>query len=169
MARGETFNPQKRAEALALFNEGYGCNAIAREVGVSPATISRWAKTEGLAFDSSQAALAVRAHTVDLAKDRVLLAQKMTQAANDMLDMLDGPFTVYNFGGKDNTFASRELDAVPVDARRTIITASAIAFDKATKVVEASEDGDALAPVESMLGRLAQRFGLVESADDTVA
>ncbi|WP_350351892.1 helix-turn-helix domain-containing protein [Microbacterium sp. A8/3-1] len=156
---GETFNAQKRAMALELFNDGFGCNAIAREVGVSPASISRWAKAEGLAFDRSQAALAVRAHTIDLAKERVLLAQKMAQAANDMLDMLDGPFTVFNFGGKDNTFASEELDAAPVDARRTIITASAIAFDKASKVV-ADEQDPGEAGAKAMLRQLGEALGI---------
>src|SRR5262245_8271385 len=103
MARSRTFDAKRAQEARALYDEGHGCNAIAKRLDVAPSTISAWAKREGLAFDRSQTSLAVRAHTIDLAEARLLLAQKMTVAASDMLDRLDGKYIVFAFGGKSNT------------------------------------------------------------------
>ncbi len=65
----------------------------------------------------------------------------MLAASEDMLDVIDGPYEVYNFGGKDNTFESRVLDSAPVEVRRNVITTAAITFDKLTRIVEKSDTG----------------------------
>ncbi|WP_336633604.1 MULTISPECIES: terminase gpP N-terminus-related DNA-binding protein [unclassified Microbacterium] len=166
MAATGTFREKRGHEARALYDEGFSCNAIARKLGVGVATISRWAKDEGLAFDRSQTAMAVRAHTIDLAESRLLLAKKLQVAAHDLLDSLDGEYLVYSFGGKDNVYSEHTLDRPPVEVIRNAVTTAGIAFDKATKVVEAESGAAGLAPVESMLGRLAQRFGLIEGDGD---
>jgi len=140
MAGPQTFTDETRIEARRLYDEGNGCNAIARLVGFSAARISKWAKEEGLAFDRSQTDLAVRAHVVDLAEARMLLAQKMQVVAHDMLDSLDGGYLVYNFGGKDNTYEEHILASAPVEVVRSSIVTAGIAFDKATKVVEWQAD-----------------------------
>lgn len=158
--RGATFD-EKRAQAL--YDDGATCRAIADALGVAPSTISRWAKKLGLKFDRAQTDLATRAHTVQLAEARVELAQMMFIAAKDGLLELDGPITVYSFGGKDNEFNSHTFDTAPVDVRRQVMTTAGIAFDKINKIVESSDDAEGLAPVESMLGRLAVRFGLVDA------
>lgn len=136
-----TFTPQMREQARELFDEGHGCNAIAREIDISPSAISQWAKDEGLKFDRSQADMAIRAHTIDLAEARLELAAKMMVVADDAIDMLDRPFTVYSFGGKENTFASKVLTEAPMEARRSAQMIAGVAFDKATRVVEKSSPG----------------------------
>jgi predicted transcriptional regulator len=157
-----TFTPQMRAVARELFDEGLGCNAIARKIEISPAAVSKWAKDEGIKFDRSQAALAVRAHTVDLAQARLELAAKMMVVATDSLDMLDGPFTVFAFGGKENDFNSQELDSAPMEARRSAQMIAGVAFDKATKVVEATPEG--VIGAESLIDRI--EAGLSRFDDD---
>jgi len=159
MAGKQTFTTETRTEARRLYDEGNGCNAIARLVGFSPARISKWAKEEHLAFDRSQTDLAVRAHVVDLAEARMLLAQKMTVAADDMLNRLDGEYLVYNFGGKDNDYSEHLLADPPVEVVRNAVTTAGIAFDKATKVVEWQADpGEQGA--KAMLSSLGEHLGI---------
>jgi predicted transcriptional regulator len=155
MAAAGTFDA-KRAQAKDLYDEGFSCNAIARKLDVSPSTISRWAKAEGLTFDRAQTAMAVRAHTVDMQADRLLLAQKMIVNASDTLDMLEGEFLVYSFGGKENDFNSHVLDAAPIEARRSAQVIAGVAFDKATKVLEKSNEG--MGRAESLVDHLEQFF-----------
>ena len=81
---------------------------------------------------------------------------RLDEAANGLLDMLDKPFTVYNFGGKDNTFNSAVLDAPPVEAQKSIITAGAIVFDKLSRIVEKSDTG--LEQAVGVLDTLAEGF-----------
>lgn len=159
MAAAGTFNAERAQE---LFDQGFGCNAIARAMDCAPSSVSRWAKAEGKAFDRSQTALAVRAHTIDLAEARVELAKKMAQVANDMLDRLDGPYVVYSFGGKDNTYTDHTLAEPPVEVVRNAVTTAGIAFDKATKVLEKTPDG--LQRAESLVDHLEAFF---ESTDVT--
>jgi predicted transcriptional regulator len=146
----------KRAQTL--YEDGHGCNAIARELGCSPSTVSKWAKESELKFDRSQTALAVRAHVIDLAEARTLLAQKMAVAASDLLDSLDGKYLVYSFGGRDNTYNDHELDRPPVEVIRNAVTTAAIAVDKASKILEGINPGQSEAL--SILETLAKTLGV---------
>lgn len=155
MARNGTFD-SKRTEARRLFDAGLSCRAIADNLKVSPSTISRWAKQEGLKFDRSKVEAAVKAHTVDLAAARIRLAEKMSAAAEEMLDHINDPYLVFSFGGKENDYNEHTLDSAPVETRRNIVTTAGIAFDKLTRIVEKSDDGleDAL----GVIGTLAVGF-----------
>lgn len=150
MAARETFQGGKRAHDL--FDLGLSCNAMAKELGVSPATISRWAKREGLSFGREKTALAVRARTIDIADSRTLLTKKMLSVAHETLDKLEGPYLVYSFGGKDNTYEEHTLASPPVEAIRTAVTIAKDAHIIATKTLEATPE--TLASAESVLDKL---------------
>jgi transposase-like protein len=152
---GRTFDAERAQE---LFDQGLGCNAIARELGVAASTVSKWAKDSKRSFDRAQVAAANQAHRVDLAAGRIRLAEKMLAAAEAMLDDIDEPYLVYNFGGKDNTYEEHELDTAPVEVRRNIITTAGITFDKLTRVVETS--GDGADDAKSMLAQLGRALGI---------
>lgn len=155
MARNGTFDSQ-RTEARTLYDAGHSCRAIAEQLHVSPSTISRWAKQEGLKFDRSKVEAAVKAHTIDLAAERLLLANEMMEAARVGLRELKGSFLVYSFGGKENDYNEHTLDKAPPSVRREMMSSAGIAFDKATKVVEKSTDG--VAGAHSLLDALMGRF-----------
>jgi len=131
----------QKAEVLALHAEGLARNEIARRVGIAAGSVTNICRAEGLTFDRSETKQATEARAVDLAAGRIRLAEKMLAASEGMLDVIDGPYEVYNFGGKDNTFESRVLDSAPVEVRRNIITTAGITFDKLTRIVEKSDTG----------------------------
>lgn len=64
------FNADQRQNMTSLISSGKSCNAIARELGVSPSTVSRHAKAAGLTFDRSLTAKAVEAARIDAASRR---------------------------------------------------------------------------------------------------
>lgn len=150
-----TFDAER---AQGLFDRGLSCNAIARELGVAPSTVSRWAKGEKLSFDRSQVATANAAHRVDLAAGRIRLAEKMLAAAEAMIDRIDDPYLVFSFGGRDNTYEEHLLDDAPVEVRRNIITTAGITFDKLTRIVE--NDGAGSDDAKSMLAQLGRALGI---------
>ncbi|ANP74525.1 hypothetical protein [Cryobacterium arcticum] len=131
----------QRDEILSLHDKGLARNEIARQTGVSAGSVTNVCAANDRTFDRSSTKDAQAARSVDLADARLTLAHRLNTAANDMLDMIDKPFTVFNFGGKDNTFAEATLDSAPVEARRTIVTSAAIVFDKLTKVLEKDTSG----------------------------
>lgn len=160
---GKRITPEQRDEVLRLHTEGHPRNEIARRTGISAGSVTTICTEAGRSFDRSVTKDAQAARSADLSERRVLLAHRLDKAANDMLDMLDGPFEVYNFGGKDNTFNSQTLDSVPVDARRTIITSAAIVFDKITRIVEKDSGG-----TEGAAGVLDSFAAALELAADSI-
>lgn len=147
---------EQRDQITELHKAGKSRNDISRITGVSAGTVTNVCRAAGLTFDRSKTKEASRAKQVDLTEARLNLAYRLNTVANDMLDMIDKPFTVYNFGGKDNTFAEATLDSAPVEARRTIVTASAIVFDKITRIVE--KDNGGLDQAVGVLDQIAAGF-----------
>lgn len=150
-----TFDAERAQE---LFGQGLGCNAIARELGVAPSTVSKWAKDTKRSFDRSKVAAANAAHTIDLAAGRIRLAEKMLAASESMLDKIDDRYLVYAFGGKDNLYREHELESAPVEVRRNIITTAGITFDKLSRIVE--NDGGGADDAKSMLAQLGRALGI---------
>lgn len=141
----------ERARILDLHAQGLSRNAIARETGRGAATVSRTLAAAGRTMDRSSTKQATEARQIDLAASRVELAQKMMQRAHTILDGLDGPYTVYNFGGKDNTYNEHTFTTPPIEVQRNALTTAGIAFDKATRIVEAPKDGADVDAVKAAL------------------
>lgn len=162
MARSP-MNPETRAQARSLFDRGLSRNAIARELDLDPATITRWARSEGIEFDRAAVGTANRAHRVDLAASRLRLAEQMMANGHESLAMLNDPFVVFSFGGKENTYAEHTLTQAPMEARRSAQMIAGVAFDKATKVLEKTPDG--LDRAESLVDHLERFFDTAGAAD----
>lgn len=153
------FTVALKKRARLLHAEGHGCNAIARQLNLGPATISTWAKAEGLAFDRSQTAIAVRAHVIDLRADAMLAAQKAMVAAHDMLDRLDGKYVVAELGreggeGGGDRWIEHEFVLPPVEVVRNAVVTAGIAIDKALKVSSALDEGADLPAVDAWLAHM---------------
>lgn len=158
MARGRTFDQGQRAREL--FDTGMSCNAIAKQLGFSPSTISGWAKREGLAFNQSQTEDAVQTQRVSRAARRALIIDRLYDRTEKILDRLeseDGYTYRMSFGEGTEVVTD---DDPPAADEKSLATAINIYLDRAAKL-ELVDDGDGVAHVDSMLGRLARRFGLV--------
>lgn len=153
------FTAAVKKRARVLYDEGHGCNAIARQLGVTPSTISAWAKLHSLPFDRRQTDLATRAHTIDLRADALLLAQKAMVAAHDAVNRLDGQYTLRELGraeGKDAGDEWHELtiDHAPIEVVRNAVVIAGIAIDKALKVSAALDEGEDLPAVDAWLAHM---------------
>ncbi len=159
----------KRARARELYDLGLSCNQIAKQLGCSPSTVSRWAKSEGLSFDRSKTAAAVEAHTIDLAEERVLLAKDLMVLARAEIAGLKRPYLVFNFGGKDNTYAEHTLQEAPMDVKRSVTMIAGVAFDKATRIVEKDNGGldDAVGVIDALAGNMAAAAELLRARGET--
>lgn len=130
----------KRAQLRKLHAEELSVREIAKRLGISRSTVSRWAKEDGLAFDRARTAQAVAAHAIDLAAGRQRLAEKMLQRAEEALDDLDKPYLVFSFGGRDNVYTEQELKRPPIEVKRNVLTMAGITFDKLSRIVEKDPD-----------------------------
>lgn len=150
-----TLRPERARE---LFDAGLSCGAIAREMGVSASTVSRWAKREGLSFLDPRMAKAQAAQALDFAVMRSQLAAEMHRVGMESIARASEPYTVYGFGGKDGEYHEAVLEKPPAGEVRNFTTAAGIAFDKITRIVEQS--GDGAESTRSMLRELGRALGV---------
>lgn len=147
-------DPTKRAAIAAALREREQpkLNQLAREFGVSPDTISRIAKTEGVTFERTATKNATAAKQADNAARRAELSQRLLDRAVEALGQMDSEFLVFNFGGRDNTYAEHRLDRPPTGDLRNLMTVAAIAVDKHLAIERHDSDGgEGLAAVDAWL------------------
>lgn len=111
----------EKQHIVELIQSGKGCAETAKEVGRAVDTVSRIARNIGWTFGKTNLTHAHEARSAYCAERRASLAAKATVEAERLLEELHGEYRVFNFGGKENTFASEVLDEPPVEAKRAMI------------------------------------------------
>lgn len=146
-------DPVLRAAIVEAIKAGGTRNQIARDLGVSPSTVSKIARDDGLtsAFDRSQTKNATEAAKADNAALRAATSRRFLEECNRFLDDLHAPILVWNFGGKDNTFNSKELPKPSTADKRNLITSAAVAIDKHLAVEKHDNSGESHAAVDAWL------------------
>lgn len=152
-------------EARELFDQGLGCNAIARELGVAPATISAWAKRENLSFDRAQVAAANDARVVDGRARRLGLIERGYRRAETLYARLEAPTFKTLVRTEVGVEKARELDFVPPQNERDL--AHAISTHLAAAARLEALNGDASTDdAKSMLAQLGRALGIVRDSTD---
>lgn len=136
-------DPDKRAQIADAIRQGGHRNAIAREHGVSPSTVTSIAKQEGLtdAFDRSSTKRATEARNADVAADRASLKAQLLEDAHRLRRQLWEPCELLNFGGRDNTLGRVDLPRPTFEQQRNIMTSVGIAVDKIEKLERLDQGG----------------------------
>jgi hypothetical protein len=142
---------KRRAILADIEAEADSCRGIAAKHGVSRTTVSDLAKKNGFAFGRQQTKRATEAAVVDAKARRAEISRKFLEKADKLLDQMDRPHLVFNFGGKDNDYNERLLDAPPTADLRNLMTSAAIAFDKHMAADRHDNDDQGLAAVDAWL------------------
>lgn len=179
MPRGVTISPETRARIIELMNEGVlGCNAIAREVGVSGAAVSRIASDIGHEFDWKQTEIATRAMRISTAELRETLAKIALIKAMDAVEAMQSPHKMVQWqpGTANETSGWKEhvLDAPTPSDQRNYATIFGIMITKAAELTRASSaagDAGTISFVEDLANMLkraaaAERGEPAEQEDD---
>lgn len=160
MARRGTVTDQHRERVADLHARGYGRNAIARELGFSPATITTITRDLGLDFDRAATKQAVAARKADAAAKRSELEDLLLDDALRLRAAVHQPHTYREYGGKD--FIKREWtqdEPAPVDKLK-LMQAAGNAIDRAIRLGE-MDRADEVDAARSMLVSLFEQFDLV--------
>lgn len=162
MPIGKPFNwTPRRDEQLHTWNAAVPPVPIseqARRLKTSTAVIVRRRKTLGLVSDRTGTAAANEARRVDAKLRRAELAEKLLDDAEKLREQLFNPVTVFNFGGKDNTFEQERIDEPTFADKLKIVQAVGTAVTHHIKLVEHDAEGGVTEAV-SMLDGLAAALG----------
>lgn len=167
MAKGPVTDAE-RERVRQLHAQGLGRNEIAAELGRSAGTITNIAKALGLSFDRTATAAATEARQADLAALRTQLAYNLTNDAIRLRQQLWQPAIVYNFGGKDNTYAQRQLPEPPARDKRDLMLTAATAIDRSLKLAPPRDDAaeEARSMVGQLMAGLAQVYREQQAGDE---
>lgn len=140
-----------------LHAQGLSRNRIAREIGRNPSTVSKIARELGLSFDrGSDPSIrqAQDARASDARTRRQRLALDLLDDAEKMRQQLFAPCTVYNFGGKENSYNEHTLDEPGFRDKRDLMHAIGLAIDRAIRLDTHDKAGDAVAGVDAWLAAM---------------
>lgn len=146
----ESTPPEVVARIRELAGAGVARNEVARQLGISPRTVSRYA--EPGSFDRTATAAAVKARQIDMAARRAELAKDLLDDAARLREQIWEPTKIYNFGGKDNTYNEHPVDEPPFEAKRTLMQATSTALNAHLRLIDHDSDGG-VAHAESILDK----------------
>jgi len=132
---------------------GMGRNAIAREIDRAQRTVSVIAGELGLVFDASMTEDATRHRVAQLAALRADTAVDLHLDALRLTQQMWEPATIYNFGGKDNTYRDKQVNEPPSGDKKNLMAAAGIALEKSLKLVPPADDSG-VEDAQSVLGQL---------------
>lgn len=147
-----------------LHADGLSVSAIARKMHRSKGAVSDHARMLGLSFDRSRTNAATIAHQDDAAARRARLQVDLLEDAERLRKQLWQPAVIHNFGGRDNTHNSIDVDEPVFADKLKIVQAVGVAIDKSVRLAE----HDAGAGAEKVVGLLqatAAALGLTDQAD----
>lgn len=141
-----------RARIRKLARDGMTRNAIAREVGVSPSTVSKVceAARPPITFDRTATAAAVEAHSIDMKAVRAKLSEQAVERVGKLFDLLDAKHTVFHFD-KDGVMSTGTLDRPTSGDMKNYITSIGILIDKHIALVRYDSDDRDLPAVDKWL------------------
>jgi hypothetical protein len=128
---------------------------VAERRGVSATTVKRLASAHGLTAEEARTKSknAAEVQRATNAQRREALASRMLDAAEAALNDMRAPATIFNFGGKDNTYNEREVQRPPTGDQRNLMIIAATAIDK-HKVLEQFDSAGAAGQQADLLLRL---------------
>ena len=161
MGQGRPVEPDVRARIIELVEAGMSRNAVARELKLSPSTVSKVAAEcdPPLTFDRSSSAAAVAAKQADAKARRAEIQLKLIDKAEDFLHSLDQPFLAFSFGGRDNDYNEHKLDAPPTGDILNLMRSTSLALKEA-RDLRKDDDDEGVSEAESLLMNLILELGL---------
>lgn len=158
MPRGIPVDPKTYARIPALHAKGVSRNQIAKTLGISTPSVSKWCAEHGLLFDRSASELAVRAAVIDRAARRGLIIDRLYARSEKQLDRLDSAdgysYRIVNAVGSETV---TDTAASSADEKNH---AAAINMYLTNALKLEAVDGDSSSDAKSMLADLGRALGI---------
>ena len=151
------YTQEQKDAALALY-ETHGPTAVQDQLGIPKATVTGWAKTNGVrTVRTERTREACEARSVDLKARRQELAELLLEDAHRLRAQMWEPTTAFAFGGKDNVYEEHEIPEPTFGDKKNILGAVGIAVDRVIKLNAVDSNTDT-AVTDSVVDRLVDGF-----------
>lgn len=158
---------EDRRRVRSLHAAGRNRNQIAKELGRSGSTVSKIAAELGLRFDRAAVQAATEARVADAKARRADLMHALLEDAERLRQQLFAPTTIHSFGGKDNTYGSRDVLQPLFKDQRDIMQSVSTAITASLRIDDHNTDNGAES-ARSMVGSLFDALrGAYDQMQDT--
>lgn len=158
---------EDRRRVRALHAAGRNRNQIAKEIGRSGSTVSKIAAELGLSFDRDAVKAATEARVADAKARRAELMHALLDDAEKLRRQLFSPTVIHSFGGKDNTYASRDVPQPLFRDQRDIMQSVSTAITASLRIDDHDTD-TGTEGAQSMVGSLFDALrGAYDQMQDT--
>lgn len=144
---------------------GTSIRKMADAIGRHQSSVKRRLDHLGIRGDRTQTMAATQAKVIDAKARRAALELALLEDAERMRERMFAPTLVYNFGGKDNTYNSREVAEPPHADKLKLMQAAGIAIDRSLKIAEHDAATDEHVEAKAFITRLGE--ALLASAPET--
>lgn len=144
-----------QARIRKLAREGMARNAIAREVGVSAASVSKVCarSTPPILFNRASTVAATEARQIDLKAERARLAQRLVAKAHDLVDLIDAPHEVIHWT-KDGDMLRGTIERPTSGDVKNYLISVGVATDKHLALIRQDSDDRDLPAVDKWLAHI---------------
>lgn len=160
MPRGVPVPPDERARVRELHAQGKSRNDIARETGLSTASVSRIAKSFGLSFDREQIKAATEAKVADTRARRALRSAELLDDISRLRERAWSPYSYYE--RSEDGPVKVTLDLPPLSEVRNAYVSIGVCWDKhlaQDKHDAGGDSGQMAGLLTALLGDLQARHG----------
>lgn len=137
-----------------LLPTGQSCRSIAREVGISPDTVSRIAKANGHSFGQQHAARAREVRSAYCAAWRAEFAAKLAEDVDRLRSQLFAETLQWQFGGRDNVFTRATTPEPSPQQKRDLMQAISTGIHAILDVDKHDKQSEADSAVDQFMDRL---------------
>ncbi len=156
-----TLPPDFQERLRALHADGLSANSIAKQLGCSQSTVSKYAKQLGLSFNRTHTRAAVEAHIVDAAARRARLIARGYARAEKLYDRLEAPTFKYRVVYKEST--EIVTDEAPPSADERALQAAIAGHMVMVARLEQVDGAPGIAKTASIITRVAEAFGISDA------
>lgn len=145
---------------VRLAGEGTSLGGIAREVGCSRSTVAKYAPSGS--FDRSRTQAAAKAHQLDAAAKRALLAERTADLALRITERMADSHLTFGWFGKDGVYEEKTLPEPPAAELRAFAGALASLTTQHLRLVDHDGDGgldEARSVLDGFMDAVARRAG----------
>ncbi len=152
-------------EALRrMIADGVPQSEIGRRLGRTRGAVANQAAKLGVRSDRTDTVRATEAKILDARALRAQLKLDLLMDAQKLRARMWEPATVYNIGGKDNTYTEHEVEEPPYRDKLSIMQAASTAIDRSLKIEQHDAD-TGIAEATSLLDMFAA--AIEAAADET--
>jgi len=167
MVARRAWTPDDDADLRRAVALGKSISQTAKAMGRNESVVKDHAKALGLSWNRDVPMAATKAQQADLRARRARFSEELMTDLERLKQQMFRPVTVYNFGGKDNTFEEAVIDQPPIADQLRLVQAMQVGVSTIEKIEKMDAD-QGVADAAGLLDKIADAIKAAADEMDSI-